>query len=308
MYLNIKLLKKFIWWRYIKNYHHIVKYNIVNKKQGISVCIRINNNFYLNFLENNLRILDKYVDEIIIHYNSIDDEWLKNIVRNNNKITIKGYPKNLDFVEYTNDFLKEHKYKWFMMLDGDVIILEKKFSKMIKKIKESNDNAIHYFQGISIFFQENKFYFSNLRDKKFYLKPIVGNGDFFCFCPEKIKCDKLMVRSEDFKIINGNLSHNWSNSFNYVFDFKRLRQISHGICFIHLSFIFLKNKNNELLEKEINNKNIIKNISKVDFNYYNFRIKWFYNSAIKSLDDDTKEEIYEIVNKLEKNDNNIIQK
>ncbi len=270
------------------------------KKDGISVCIRINSDFYVEFLERNIQVIYDLVDEILIHYNSLEnEEKFLEIVNKFSKIKTKKYPKFLDFVKYTNDFIDEYNYSWLLILDGDIFLLDDEMRECLKSIRKSKKNVIHYYSGVNFFIQNNQILFSNLKStENFYMRPFVGAGDFLCFCPQYVRCKEIMKYDKNFKMIEKPLAQSYNSSFNYVIPTYKMRAKCYGICFVHLSFLYLENKYNEILDSTIQKNEILTNQKKISISLQTYRTKWFYKKIVSLLNDNTIKKIYDLKDEI----------
>lgn len=239
-----------------------------NRDDGISICIRLNNDLYINNLFEQLMWIYDDIGEIIIHYNGLKDEnVLFELCKEYKKIILKKYDlKQFDFVSYSNDFLKEIKYKWLFIFDSDIIFDKNILVKLIKKINRGKPNNIYYYSGLNLWKDENaNIGFSNAKEINNSMGSIVGCGDFCCFIP-KINKDG---NSDAFK--KGAI----------FIDTTYLRSKNVGISFIHLSTLFAPPI--KTVDNYISKKTILKNMREIDTYCYKWYKKNFRHTSGKNL-------------------------
>lgn len=220
-----------------------------NKNNGISVCVRLHEDKYVNTLHYQLKYISSSVGEIIIHYNGLNNEkYFINKFSNIENCTLKKYSAdNLNFTKYTNDFIDEMQYKWFFLFDSDMIFNLKKLINFIKKVNNSSLNIFYNLSGINILMDRSKkLGFSN-SDPKCEFLSFVGAGDFVCYVPYYTRNKKLYRYADKEKSLNG------INLRFYKIEFI-------GLLFLHLSLLkFSSNFVDEKIDFEIIKNNIYSN-------------------------------------------------
>lgn len=248
----VKIIKKVFWRSNLKT----------SRLDGISICVRLNDERFIPILDIQFAWIHEMIDEIVIHFNSIKNKQLLNDLRNKYpKIKIFEYDydhRNFSFTDYSNDFIKRINHKWLFVWDSDVLFEKTILQSLLSKIKKSQYNYVYVFSGINLFPSNSSFdksteyKFYNL-DSKPVFPAIVGLGDFVCFVPN----EKELI---------------WGNE-RIVIDMSwRIRKFS-GISFLHVGRF---NQNTWLskatlsrdFDLDLINKNLNNLPDKFHINYY----------------------------------------
>lgn len=293
--MNIIIKYYVIFYKKICNIIDWVKFTFIkpiktDKLNGISICVRINEDKYVNTLLEQLKFISSSVGEIIIHFNGLKDEkYLVNKCSQIANCRLKKYEThNLNLTKYTNDFIDEMRYKWFFLFDSDILFEKECLISFIKEVNSSKNNVMFNFGGVNILRDINfNIGFSNY-NSYMNTEPFVGIGDFVCYVPYYTK---------NKKVYRYNNCESGAISDTSLIDTDSYCIKNKGLLFLHFSFI-------RNIEKTVDNSvdfNLIRKNINTNVHKNLWLDNYVRNLHLDLMDNTTDETLHKLLNIYTKN-------